>query len=92
MLYDKMQTSGYPTAAPPDLTGLQTEAYTVAYLLPSPALLGLTVAPSCLQIRGIVVGTKGAVIGEVGIAARKSLETILAKRVHLILNVKVASH
>ena len=37
------------------------------------------------------MGTKGAVIGEVGIGARRDLEAMLDRRVHLILEVKVAS-
>lgn len=37
------------------------------------------------------MGSKGAVIGEVGIAARKDLEALLDRRIHLILEVKVAS-
>ncbi len=43
------------------------------------------------QVLPIVVGAKGAAIGEVGIAARVELEAILDRRVHLILKVKVAS-
>ena len=60
------------------------------HTLPGPALQGLTIAAFCLQIRAIVVGTKGAAIGEIGIAARKNLEVLLGNRVHLILNVKVS--
>ncbi len=39
----------------------------------------------------MVVGAKGAVIGEVGIGARKDLEAVLNKRIHLILEVKVSA-
>ena len=45
----------------------------------------------CNQVRAIVVGTKGATIGEIGIGARKDLEAVLDRRVHLILEVKVVS-
>ncbi|CAL8472100.1 g11642 [Coccomyxa elongata] len=41
------------------------------------------------QVRRIVVGKKGAAIGEIGSSARKDLEAMLQKRVHLMLNVKV---
>lgn len=39
--------------------------------------------------RRVVVGARGRVVGEVGITARRELETLLHRRVHLILNVKV---
>lgn len=38
-----------------------------------------------------MVGARGATIGEIGIGARKDLEAVLHRRVHLILEVKVAS-
>ncbi|BDA47463.1 probable GTPase Era at C-terminar half [Coccomyxa sp. Obi] len=41
------------------------------------------------QVRRIVVGKQGAAIGEIGASARKDLEAMLQKRVHLMLNVKV---
>jgi len=40
--------------------------------------------------RRIVVGRHGATVGQMGIAARKSLEKLFGRRVHLILRVKVA--
>jgi GTP-binding protein Era len=40
--------------------------------------------------RRIVVGRNGATVGQMGIAARKSLEKLFGRRVHLILRVKVA--
>lgn len=42
-----------------------------------------------IQVKRIVVGKDGAAIGEIGTSARKDLEAILSKRVHLILHVKV---
>lgn len=42
-----------------------------------------------MQVRRIVVGRQGAAIGEIGASARKDLEAMLQKRVHLMLNVKV---
>lgn len=42
-----------------------------------------------MQVRRIVVGKRGAAIGEIGASARKDLEAMLQKRVHLMLNVKV---
>jgi GTP-binding protein Era len=42
-----------------------------------------------LQVRRIVVGKQGAAVGEIGVSARKELEAMLQKRVHLMLNVKV---
>jgi GTP-binding protein Era len=41
-------------------------------------------------VRKIVVGKDGASIGQIGIAARKVCEEMFGRRVHLILNVKVA--
>jgi GTPase Era involved in 16S rRNA processing len=41
-----------------------------------------------MQVKGIVVGAKGRSIGEIGVHARLELQEILAKRVHLIVNVK----
>ncbi|EIE23555.1 GTP-binding protein Era [Coccomyxa subellipsoidea C-169] len=41
------------------------------------------------QVRRIVVGKKGAAIGEIGASARKELEIMLKKRVHLMLYVKI---
>lgn len=43
-----------------------------------------------LQVRAMVLGKNGEVIGKIGIAARVDLEVYLDRRVHLILNVKVA--
>jgi GTP-binding protein Era len=40
-------------------------------------------------VRRMVVGRGGAVVGEVGIGARRDLEAVLGRRVHLIVNVKV---
>lgn len=40
----------------------------------------------------MVVGTRGAVIGEIGIAARKELIALLKRNVHLVLPVKVSKH
>lgn len=39
----------------------------------------------------MVVGAKGAVIGEIGIGARKDLEAVLNKKIYLILEVKVSA-
>ena len=47
------------------------------------------VVPTDAQ-RRIVVGRGGAAIGQLGIAARKTLERLFGRRVHLILRVKVA--
>jgi GTP-binding protein Era len=41
-------------------------------------------------VRKIVVGKDGSAIGQIGIAARKVCEEMFGRRVHLILNVKVA--
>ena len=41
-------------------------------------------------VRKIVVGKDGASIGQIGIAARKVCEEMFGRRIHLILNVKVA--
>jgi len=41
-------------------------------------------------VRKIVVGSGGAAIGQIGIAARKACERLFGRRVHLILRVKVA--
>ncbi len=38
----------------------------------------------------MLIGKKGAAIGEMGIKARKELESLLGKRVHLILTAKTA--
>ena len=40
--------------------------------------------------RRLVVGTRGATVGQLGIAARRRLEALLGCRVHLFLRVKVA--
>ena len=45
-----------------------------------------------LQLKKMVVGTRGAVIGEIGIAARKELIALLKRNVHLVLPVKVSKH
>ena len=42
--------------------------------------------------KGILIGKKGAKIGEIGIAARRSLERELGSRVHLDLSVRVRRH
>jgi GTP-binding protein Era len=42
--------------------------------------------------KGILIGKGGAKVGEVGIAARRSLETELGAKVHLDLRVRVRSH
>jgi GTPase len=42
--------------------------------------------------KGILIGKKGAKIGEIGTAARSSLEAELGSRVHLDLNVRVRRH
>lgn len=42
------------------------------------------------QLKKIVVGMRGCVIGEIGITARKELITLLKRNVHLILPVKVS--
>jgi GTPase Era involved in 16S rRNA processing len=47
------------------------------------------VVPTDAQ-RKIVVGRGGAAVGQLGIAARKTLERLFGRRVHLILRVKVA--
>ena len=39
------------------------------------------------QVRGIVVGAKGEVIGQVGIRARQALQEALGLPVHLYLSV-----
>ena len=49
-----------------------------ALVVPSPA------------VRKIVVGKEGAVVGQIGIAARKACEEMFGRRIHLILTVKVA--
>ena len=41
-------------------------------------------------MRRIVVGAKGAAVGEIGMSARKDLEAALQQRVHLMVNVRVA--
>jgi GTPase Era involved in 16S rRNA processing len=41
-------------------------------------------------VRRMVVGRGGSVIGEIGIAARKELEKLLDRKVHLYLTVRVA--
>lgn len=38
----------------------------------------------------MMIGRRGAAIGEIGITARKDLQVILDKTVHLIVRVKVA--
>ena len=45
-----------------------------------------------VQLKKMVVGTRGAVIGEIGIAARKELIALLKRNVHLVLPVKVSKH
>jgi hypothetical protein len=40
------------------------------------------------QVRRMVIGKKGAVIGEIGITARAELSVIFKKKVHLYLEVK----
>jgi GTPase Era involved in 16S rRNA processing len=47
------------------------------------------VVPTDAQ-RKIVIGRGGAAIGQLGISARKTLERLFGRRVHLILRVKVA--
>ena len=47
-------------------------------------------APMHAQLKKIVVGMRGCVIGEIGITARKELITLLKRNVHLILPVKVS--
>jgi GTP-binding protein Era len=42
--------------------------------------------------KGILIGKKGAKIGEIGFAARRSLETELDTKVHLDLTVRVRRH
>jgi GTPase len=42
--------------------------------------------------KGILIGKKGAKIHEIGVAARRSLETELGSRVHLDLQVRVRRH
>lgn len=42
-----------------------------------------------LQVKGMVVGRGGAVIGQIGKMARLELNLIFQKTVHLILLVKV---
>ena len=42
------------------------------------------------QVRAMVLGKNGEVIGKIGIVARTELERYFNKRVHLILNVKVS--
>jgi GTP-binding protein Era len=42
--------------------------------------------------KGILIGKKGAKIGEIGTGARRSLETELGGQVHLDLKVRVRKH
>ena len=42
-----------------------------------------------LQVHRIVVGRQGAAIGEIGIKARREMESIFQNRVHLFLSVVV---
>jgi GTP-binding protein Era len=42
--------------------------------------------------KGILIGKKGAKVHEIGVAARRSLETELGSRVHLDLQVRVRRH
>lgn len=42
-----------------------------------------------VQLRRIVVGKRGAAIGEIGIKARREMENIFQNRVHLFLDVVV---
>lgn len=41
------------------------------------------------SVKAMVVGKRGAVIGEVGKKARLELEKLFSQQVHLILNVRV---
>ena len=41
------------------------------------------------QVRKIVVGKHGSAIGEIGIKARREMESIFQNRVHLFLDVVV---
>jgi len=51
--------------------------------------------PSCklwildVQVRRMVIGKKGAVVGEIGITARAELSVIFKNKVHLYLEVKL---
>ena len=42
-----------------------------------------------LQVKAMVVGRQGAVIGQIGKLARLELDTIFQRTTHLILHVKV---
>ena len=67
-------------SSPPSL------AAALVLLLPAPAAVASLLV---VERRRVVVGARGRVVGEVGITARRDLETLLHRRVHLILNVKV---
>ena len=43
-----------------------------------------------MQVRGMLVGANGSIIGKIGVAAREELEQLWQMRVHLFLNVNVA--
>ena len=48
-----------------------------------------TLMVDSVPMKQIVVGTRGSVIGQIGIRARTVLEKMFSRRVHLVLNVKV---
>ena len=48
-----------------------------------------TLVVDSVPMKQIVVGTRGSVIGQIGIRARTVLEKMFSRRVHLVLNVKV---
>lgn len=44
-----------------------------------------------LQVRGMLVGSRGAIIGKIGTEAREELEMLWRMRVHLFLRVSVGN-
>ncbi len=52
-------------------------------------LCGQMLAELLLQVKAMVVGRQGAVIGQIGKLARLELDVIFQKTTHLVLQVKV---
>lgn len=42
-----------------------------------------------VQVRRMVIGKKGCVVGEIGLSARKELEQLLNRKVHLYISVRL---